>query len=38
MVVWATWGLIAVATLGWALNQWMIWLDMRRAREAARYG
>jgi hypothetical protein len=37
MVVWVTWGLIAVAALGWVLNQWMIWLDMRRAREAARY-
>lgn len=37
MVVWAVWGLLAVAALGWLLNQWMLWLDLRRAREAARY-
>jgi hypothetical protein len=38
LFVWAVWGLIAVAILGWLLNQWMLWLDVRRTREAARYG
>ena len=38
MVVWAVWGLIAVALLGWVVNQWVIWVDIRRARKRARYG
>ena len=37
LVVWVAWGLLAVALLGWVVNQWMIWLDIRRAREVARY-
>ena len=35
LVLWAVWGLIAVAALGWCLNRWMIWLNARRARAYA---
>ena len=37
LLLWALWGLIAVAALGWCLNRWMHWLDMRKARQAARF-
>ena len=28
--IWAFWGLLAVALLGWAVNRWMSWLERRR--------
>ncbi len=35
LVLWAVWGLVAVALLGWSLNRWMTWLAARRARSLA---
>lgn len=37
LLLWALWGLLAVAALGWSLNRWMTWLDMRRAAEFERF-
>ena len=37
LLLWAVWGLIAVAVLGWCLNRWMTWLQARQAREHARF-
>lgn len=31
LVLWAIWGLIAVAALSWVLNRWIQWLELRRA-------
>ncbi|MEL7099967.1 MAG: hypothetical protein AAGM84_14165 [Pseudomonadota bacterium] len=28
--IWAFWGLLAVALIGWGLNRWMAWLERRR--------
>ena len=33
LLVWAIWGLIAVAALGWAINRWVGWLEQRRGAE-----
>ncbi|WP_037914986.1 hypothetical protein [Sulfitobacter sp. 20_GPM-1509m] len=32
LVLWALWGLLAVAALGWTLNRWMTLLEARKAR------
>ena len=37
LLLWAVWGLIAVAALGWSLNRWMIWLEARKQREFDRF-
>lgn len=28
--IWAVWGLLAVAVLGWVVNRWLSWLERRR--------
>jgi len=30
-LIWAVWGLLAAALLGWAVNRWMVWLERRRS-------
>lgn len=32
LLLWALWGLLAVAALGWSLNRWMTWLEARKTR------
>ena len=32
LLLWALWGLLAVAALGWSLNRWMTWLKARKTR------
>lgn len=31
LLLWAVWGLIAVAALSWVLNRWIRWLEFRRS-------
>jgi hypothetical protein len=35
ILLWAAWGLLAVAGVAWGINRWLCWLDSRRTRRLA---